>query len=135
VCLSPCMRKCLWRYMLFNLILLSLGCGYFAYTRFFPPTVMPDGPNPRWRRRPPAHACQIFFKADRTGCGDICLGEFTGLCPQSMVLYMGGLKKGSCKGTGFGVHDSDITQETGPCGTLTFKKWIKEEPKQAKIQV
>jgi len=69
--------------------------------------------------------CVTYFKVQGEHCGELCLGEMVGVCPRSMVAYMGGVKPGTCKDAGYTVHIGEESKLAGPCGTLTVKSWDK----------
>eukprot|EP00299_Pterocystis_sp_00344_P018671 c9316_g1_i1.p1 GENE.c9316_g1_i1~~c9316_g1_i1.p1 ORF type:complete len:425 (+),score=80.29 c9316_g1_i1:67-1341(+) len=72
-----------------------------------------------------ASDCTTYRKEADGACADTCLGDTEGLCPTSIIVQYGGLSKGSCNSDGFTKADGSISQAAGPCGTLTFNKWVK----------
>lgn len=62
---------------------------------------------------------------DGAECAESCLGSFVGICPASIVVSKGGLAQGACASLGFTKADGTLSQKAGPCGTITFDKYVK----------
>lgn len=72
-----------------------------------------------------AAGCTNYRKETNGGCADICLNDQIGICPVSIIVQYGGLTKGLCSEVGYTTADGTLSQKAGPCGTLTFNKYVK----------
>lgn len=69
--------------------------------------------------------CTSYTRVADSKCAETCLGSFVGICPVSLVVSKGSLKKGTCSALGYTVKGSDLKQKAGPCGTLDFVTYTK----------
>eukprot|EP00697_Spironema_sp_BW2_P007132 gnl/Spiro4/21345_TR10425_c0_g1_i1.p1 gnl/Spiro4/21345_TR10425_c0_g1~~gnl/Spiro4/21345_TR10425_c0_g1_i1.p1 ORF type:complete len:224 (+),score=73.22 gnl/Spiro4/21345_TR10425_c0_g1_i1:51-674(+) len=57
-------------------------------------------------------------------CADVDLPVVVGICPAAIIVAKAGMVAGKCSDVGYSVSAGTMSVTAGPCGTLTFHKYI-----------
>ena len=64
--------------------------------------------------------------ASLAAAGDMSKSLVASICPRRLIVSTGQLKDGLCSRVGCTAADGEMKQQTGLCGTLTFKQYKQE---------
>jgi hypothetical protein len=75
--------------------------------------------------------CTYFYRENGVVCAEKCLSPYIGICPRSICVFMGKLKRGQCFDMGYVKFEKILPIHAGPCGIMNFDLFSKEPKKSS----
>jgi hypothetical protein len=68
--------------------------------------------------------CDMYRHVENGDCADACIPTLLNFCPRPLIVGAGKLEAGLCAEVGYSVENGEFVQKAGPCGILTFSKYL-----------